>query len=378
VARTVSVACCSMPTGKTCPTPTTVVPVRGSDVTLTLDMRLMQLVETAFEPYEAGAVVVVDVHDGGVLALFSAPGVDPGELSSVLSTERIEELRATDALVDRALGRAYRPGGTMKTLTVLAGLEAGLDPASTMECTGSYTVGRRGRPAQCFATHGETGARHAIVTSCRMLPFRIGLELGLDGLAEVTHDFGFGASTGIGLRGEVAGHVPTEASSTYLGPNVRAYALTIAVGQGELTVTPLQLAMAYAAIANGGSLWTPRIVSSVTTPEGYTIEHVGAQVHHQVSASPEHLAFLREALDAAVNDPMGTAYESRGEQPRVAGKTGHAYGARGRIEATWFAGFAPADDPQLAIVVLLEGDRHYEPARIAVEILHEHDLASSY
>jgi penicillin-binding protein 2 len=339
----------------------------GRDVTLTLDMELMEIVERAFEGYGEGAVVVVDVHDGSVRALFSAPSIDPGELSGVLSSDRIAELRESGALIDHTIERSHLPGGTVKTFTVLAGLEAGIDPEVPVTCTGAYSLGR-GPAARCGGAHGETDARHAIATSCSVYTFSIADQIGLDGLVGIYRDFGFGSPTGLGLRGELSGFV-LRSEADDLDATRRA--VRIAAGQAEMDVTPMQLAMAYAAVANGGTLWRPRLVSAITAPDAAVVDELAPHADHRVSASPEHLAFLRDALDGAVNDPGGTGYEVRSERIRLAGKTGHELQGWRNV-ATWFAGYAPADDPEVAIIVLLDGSHGSAGAWVAARILEEY------
>jgi penicillin-binding protein 2 len=343
----------------------------GRDVTLTLDMDLMAIVERAFEGYASGAVVLVDVHDGSVRALFSAPSIDPVELSGVLTDERVSELHESEALVDRAIERSRRPGGTIKTLTVLAGLEAGVDGAEPVFCTGSYPMDH-GRRARDWAAHGETDARHAIATSCASYAFDTAHRVGLDALAAVYEDFGLGSRTGLGLLDEVPGIVQDAREVDLANGTLEEWTFSASIGEGAMRATPLQLAMAYAAIANGGTLWTPRIVAAITAPGGTATEELSPRVDHVVRASPEHLAFLRDALDGAVNEESGTGYAARSARVRIAGKTGHDRSSGWEARSTWFVGYAPADDPQVAIVVLLDDDDASRPARVAARILEDY------
>jgi penicillin-binding protein 2 len=331
-------------------------PTAGLDVWVTLDMELMRVVEDAFPVDAAGAVVIVDVRDGDVLALFSAPSFEPNELS-VLAPERLDELRSTDALVDRAVGRAMPPGGTFKTLTVLAGLEEDIRAEERIECDGAIEVPGR-RHAHCRQPHGHVDARAALETSCDAYVYTVALRFGLGPLARVASDFGLGAPTGIGLRFEAAGHVP----SADTDPPFEA--MWTAAGQHAIQVTPLQLAMAYAAIANGGTLWTPRLVSATRVADGTLVESLPTHARRRVAATAEHLAFLRDALAATAAETLEGA-----RPPPIAGKTGHGRGDDDWFPiATWFAGFAPIEDPEIAIVVLMDGGYASEPAVVAAEI----------
>jgi penicillin-binding protein 2 len=205
------------------------------------------------------------------------------------------------------------------------------------------------------------------MTSCSVYPFSVAEAVGLHDLAALFRDFGFGSPTGLGLWGESPGIL----LAPHTDQTDLMRALGIGTGRGEMEVTPLQLAMAYAAIANGGTLWAPRLVAAISAPDATVIDELSPHAHHQVSASPEHLAFLRDALDGAVNEPGGTAYTVRSDRVRLAGKTGHELSGWHNV-ATWFAGYAPADDPQVAIAVLLEGEHGSAGAWIAARILEEH------
>lgn len=334
----------------------------GHDVELTLDMDLMTIVDRAFPGEVTGAVVVVDVRDGSVRALFSAPTFDRAALlPGGHHAQQLAASQADGALVDRAVARARPPGGTMKTLTVLAGLEAGRDPDVAFACDGVTVVD--GRHLHCFGSHGMVDARGALTTSCTLYASDVAQHAGLEAIAGTARDFGLGQPTEIGLRFEASGVVPdVERSDDPLGA-----AIAIAVGRDDIEVTPLQLAMAYAAIANGGTLWTPRLVSSIRARDGTPLEESAPRIDHRVHASEAHLAFLRDALaDVVAVDGFADATSTR-----VAGKTGHGRDGWDVI-ATWFAGFAPVDDPEIAIVVLLDGSHALQSERVGVEILREY------
>lgn len=366
-------------------------PVPGRDLRLTIDMDLMRIVDRAFRGYPSGAAVVVDVRSGAVRALFSKPAYDLAAFSRGLTTAEYDELRNNPfrPLIDKTIYDSYFPGSTFKPFSALAGLQEGvIDPTAHIECGGQYTLGRT--PFRCTASHGEVDFRESLVQSCNVYFYRLAEQVGLDRLARVAGDFGLGRRTGIGINAEAAGLVPTRSFFEDRGLRFTAgNTLNTAIGQGDTRLTLIQLAMGYAAIANGGTLYVPQIVEQVTGPDGTIVESFEPRVRRRVHVDQEHLARVVEALYGVVNDPVGTAFNARiaGGVP-VAGKTGTAQ-LRERVRPgedpaaaprtilrshAWFAGFAPAGDPELAIVVLVEhgGAGGQYAAPIATRILQEH------
>jgi penicillin-binding protein 2 len=367
-------------------------PMPGRDLKLTLDMDMMRSVERAFRGHPSGAAVVVDTRTGRVRALFSKPSYDLNEMSGRLSSERAAEIEASPfrPLIDKTVYETYFPGSTYKPISALAALEDGiLSDTSRFECPGYYELGRR--RFRCSHVHGDAvDMRKALVQSCNTYFYRLAELVGLDRLTKLSKDFGLGAVTGLGINTEAAGFVPTRDWYTkqhgdqyWLG-----FTLNAAIGQGNTRVTLIQLAMVYAAIANGGTLYVPQLVQAVEAPDGSMIEEFPPRVRRRVTVDPKFLAYVIDGMFGAVNDPNGTAYEAKieGGIP-VAGKTGTAQVSRGRLPGgvsqanawyyrrshAWFAGFAPADHPELAVVVLVEhgGQGGKYAAPIATRILQE-------
>ncbi|MFO0685979.1 MAG: penicillin-binding protein 2 [Sandaracinus sp.] len=375
--------------------PELVEPVPGRDVTLTLDMELMRIIERAFRGRASGAAVVVDVRTGAVRALFSKPSYDPEIFTAGLSREEYAELRDDPfrPLIDKTIYETYFPASTFKPFAALAALQDGLiDPSERVECTGQYSIGTGAgaRHPRCTGVHGEVDMRLGLVQSCNIYFYHLAEVVGIDRLAHMAQDFGLGRRCGIGINSEASGFIPTrewyESHHAWQG----GLALNTAIGQGDTRVTLVQLAMAYAAIANGGTLYVPQLVERVSAPDGTTVEEFQPRVRRRVHVDPEHLAYVIDSLYGVVNDEIGTAHQARLDHPgdvTIAGKTGTAQ-IGGRIrseeEATraayerrahaWFAGFAPVEDPEVAIVVLVEhggsGGRFAAP--IAVQILQEY------
>jgi len=366
-------------------------PVPGRNLKLTLDMDMMRSVERAFRGHPSGAAVVVDVRTGRVRALFSKPGYDLNEMSAGLSHGHYAEIESNPfrPLIDKTVYESYFPGSTFKPISALAALEDNVLTTTTrFECPGYYELGKR--RFRCSHVHGEVDMRSAIIQSCNVFFYRLAEQVGLDRLYRFSQDFGLGQVTGLGINTEASGFVPTR--EWYMkrhGDQYRlGFTLNAAIGQGNTRVTLMQLAMMYAAIANGGTLYVPQLVESVLAPDGSVIEELPPRVRRRASIKPEHLAYVIDALYGVINDPNGTAYDARIEGGvAVAGKTGTAQVSWRkpaedddpkrawyfRRSHAWFAGFAPADHPELAIVVLIEhgGQGGKYAAPVATKILQE-------
>jgi len=365
--------------------------VPGRDVTLTVDMELMRTIDRAFRGHPSGAVVVVDVRTGRLRALYSKPSYDLNEMSGRLSVERYTEMRDNPfrPLIDKTLYESFFPGSTFKVITALAALEDGVfDPVTRVDCPGFFEIGNDRK--RCTSAHGEVDMRRAIVASCNVYFWTMALEVGLERLNRFGRDLGFGERTGVGINSEASGFLPSrEWYTNHFGRFRVGYTLDAAIGQGNTRSTLVQLAMAYAAIANGGTLFVPQLIERVGSPDGQAIEEFEPRVRRRISVGQEHLAYVVDGLYGVVNDPNGTAFDARIEDGvPVAGKTGTAQVQRSRPRAgldpgrawffnrdhAWFAGFAPAGAPEVAIVVLVEhgggGGRYAAP--IAMQILQDY------
>lgn len=366
-------------------------PVPGRDLVLTMDMELMRSIDRAFRGHPSGAAVVVDVRTGRIRALYSKPSYDLNEMSGRLTIDRYGELRDDPfrPLIDKTLYESYFPGSTFKPISALAALgDSILDDTSRVDCPGFYEIGRR--RFRCGSAHGDTDMRRALVQSCNVYFWKLAEQVGMDRLQRYAREFGLGVPTGIGINSEASGFVPTRAWYEQRGYRFMVgYTLNTAIGQGNTRVTLLQLAMSYAAIANGGTLYVPQIIEQVSSPDGEVIEEFQPRIRSRVSVAREHLTYVIDGLYGVLNDPNGTAYDARveGGVP-VAGKTGTAQVSRREPregedarrawyfnrDHAWFAGFAPAGDPQVAVVVLVEhgggGGRYAAP--IATQILQEY------
>ncbi|MGB8329577.1 MAG: penicillin-binding protein 2 [Polyangiales bacterium] len=365
-------------------------PVPGHDMQLTIDMQLMEALDRAFRPHPSGAAVVVDIHTGAIRALYSKPAYDANEMSSGLSTKRYAELTGDPfrPLIDKTMYETYFPGSTFKVITALAALQdAVIDPAQRIECKGSLSIGRQ--KFRCNKRHSWVDLYEAIVQSCNVYFWELAEEVGFERITHYAQAFGFGEQSGIGVNSEAKGFLPSRQWYVeHYGAFRVGYTLNTAIGQGNTRVTVLQLAMAYAAIANGGTLYAPQVVQHVKSPDGALSETFQPRVRWEVDVSPQHLEFIRRALIDVVQEESGTAYRSRNKDGvRVAGKTGTAQvvSRKGRSEEAssawyldrshgWFAGFAPADDPQVAFAVLVEhgGSGGASAAPIAMSVMQQY------
>ncbi|NQU24339.1 MAG: hypothetical protein HQ567_23905, partial [Candidatus Nealsonbacteria bacterium] len=345
----------------------------GRDLVLTIDMQLQRAAETLLdaamqrrainaehaEP-AGGAIVVIDVRTGAIRTAASAPRFDPrlfvtgdaAGLAAVLDNP-------AKPLFDRVARMAIPPGSVFKALSAVALLETGtIDPQEPFHCQGYLHEPDRQRCAiyrRRGVGHDDVTLADALTVSCNVYFFHHATELGPGPLTDWATRFGFGRRTGIDLPSESAGNLPSPETP---GRDWRpGDTQSLAVGQGALTATPLQIARMMAAVANGGKLVTPHVVARLglpavaDAPSAERIEIPRPQPIPGIHAKT--LATVREGLLRVVSDPKGTAYGTVGLE-NVAGKTGTAQTGAGRSAHAWFAGYLPADAPQYALVVVLE------------------------
>ena len=355
-------------------------PSPGKDETLTLDFRLQQTAEELLDgalkraalQYEGrkpsgGALVVLDIHNGEILALASAPRFDPAVFAGDDSRRR--EILLSDPaspLFHRAIQMALPPGSVFKTLTAIALLEsAGLDPAAMFHCRGYLDRPSEQRCAIYIRQgtgHGDVKLSDALAESCNVYFFHHAESLPPEALADWSQRFGFGQRTGSDLGGEARGSVPSpDTIQTLSGHRWRtADAQAMAIGQGALTATPLQIARMMAAVANGGLLVTPHMLS---------VDH---PAHPIPGLTYSSLAAIRAGLLQAVADKEGISHDTLYlDQVSIAGMTGTAVIGDDQPDHAWFAGYAPADKPRYAIVVVLEraGDASTAACPVAKQLV---------
>jgi penicillin-binding protein 2 len=375
-------------------------PIPGRDLRLSIDVELEQAIDRAMRGHAAGAVVAVDVRTGRLLALYSKPDFDPNDLSGGAGHTRVREafnrLYADPLrpMLDKTMSGSFQPGSTMKPFSALAALEDHLvDPEHTETCEGLVMFGHRA--FRCSHVHGRRiDLRKAIARSCNVYFFHLAETVGMDRIARIAQSFGLGEKTGLGINPEAPGRIPTRSwvSLRYRGQFRVGFTLNMAIGEGDVIVTPLQLALAYAALANGGTLYQPQVVRAVETSDGAVVQEFPPRIRRQVQLQPDSLRRVTEALYDVVNDPNGTAYPARDPTLDVAGKTGTAqtgHVAKKEDEAkltwflsqnhAWFASFAPARSPEIAVAVLVEhaGSGPEVAVPVAMQIVHEYERLQS-
>jgi len=373
--------------------PRRVEPIPGRDVSTTIDIELVGAIEKAMRGQLAGAVVVVDVRTGRIVAEMSKPSFDPNVISGGQGTRAVGEAFRrlnSDPLkptLDKTISAAYPPGSTYKPFTALAALSDGLiDPTMEVDCRGGYEYGKR--YFRCTGVHRRVNLHEALVQSCNTYFYDVGARISIDRLAAIGLDFGFGTKTGIGVNPEARGRMPTRGWYTrrYKEAFRGGFTLLSAIGQGASTVTVLQLALSYAALANGGTLYQPQVVRSIETSDGTVVQEFPPRVRRVVDLDAQQLAMIKGGLEGVVTEKHGTAHAESIEGVDMAGKTGTAQVShvtpRGvdpdkvwyfNRDHAWFAGYAPSRSPEIAIVVLVEhgggGGKNAVP--IAMRVVRE-------
>ena len=393
--------------------------VPGRYLVSTIDARLQSVVEKQLVdavqraqeqgyPGDSGAAVVIDVRNGHVLAMASYPTYDPTIWVGGVTKKQFEALMSSDSLSSNAIQGLYAPGSTFKVVSTAAAGKEGLNLYGEYKCPNRVQLG-----SQIFrhfesAAYGKIPLARALEVSCNTVFYGIADEFWIRGggpdstkaspdpIADVARMFGLGSKTGIDLPGESTGQV---SSRLFKGANweakkdvwcrnaVEGYpetrktdpkladyftaldkencadgfrwregdALNAAIGQGDTAVTPLQLAMVYAAIANGGTVYEPQVVKGIMSPDGKVVEEVKPKVKSKVAVPKATIKFLQNTLPGVTTDGSGeTPFEGFPlDQIPVASKTGSAQVTGNKVSTSWFASYAPADKPRYAIVMMV-------------------------
>jgi penicillin-binding protein 2 len=336
--------------------------IPGFDVKLTLDYDLQFFGESLFGDTLTGAAVAIEPNTGAVLAFVSQPSYDANLFTGPLSEEDWQRLKTDKRhpLLNRCIQATYPPGSVYKLIVAGAGLESGVISPQTrfLACTGGYRYGNRVFKCHKLSGHGVLRAIDAIAASCDVYFYQLGKELGLKRFAEYSRACGFGSPTGIDLADEASGLIPdAEYYDKRFGEGrwPRSLILNLSIGQGEVLVTPLQMAVFYAALANDGRVMQPNALYSLITPHGEILKE--PEELYQLPFSRAVLAILDSALIDVVQGELGTAPLARVEGTVVAGKTGTAQNPHGN-EHSWFCAFAPARDPRIAVACVVENAGH--------------------
>jgi penicillin-binding protein 2 len=340
--------------------------VDGKDLILTMDFGLQSFAESLMTG-RRGAVVAVDPRNGELLAMVSAPDYDLSVFSGVTPPQIWRSMNAdpTKPLFNRATLTRYPPGSTFKMVLAIAALESGtVTPSWRVSCSGAFRFGNK--TFKDLHVHGSVDMITAIQQSCNVYFYQLMLKTGLDEWAHYGKELGFGMLTGIDVAEENPGLLPTTAfMNRRYGPSgwTRGFLPSLGIGQGELGVTPLQMACYAMVLANWGEYHQPHAVRAVVQKDVRRVDTLAFQ-SRRTSISVDTWAIVREGMRRAVEHPGGTGGLARIKGMEVAGKTGTAQNPHGPDHA-WFVGFAPYDDPRIAIAVLVEnagfGGSHAAP-----------------
>lgn len=346
-------------------------PQAGNDLYLTIDVRLQKVAEDLLGA-EQGAIVALDPNSGDILAMASRPGFDPNVLSRELTAKQWVEIVQDEGrpLNNRASQGQYPPGSTFKIPMAVAALETKtMSPSSTVFCNGGYQFGKRLYHDWKASGHGYVDLHNALVHSCDVYFYTIGQRMGIDVMAEFGKDFGLGKATGVELPSERSGIMPSTAWKQKAKNEqwLPGETISAAIGQGYVTVTPLQMASLVGTVANNGVSYRPRLVQAVMDRTSGNLQELPAVPRGTINAKPETFRVIKDALADVVT--KGTATKAKSSMVTIGGKTGTAQVAALRTgpeenipkkfrDHAWFVAFAPVESPKIAVVVLVEHMGH--------------------
>ena len=349
-------------------------PISGNNLTLTVDAKLQQMAEKAFGDRK-GALVAIEPSTGGVLAFVSTPTYDPNLFVDGIDSTNWDLLNNSPdkPMVNRVLNGAYPPGSTFKPYMALAALELGKrTPEQTIFDPGYYWFGNHQFRDDKKGGHGAVDMYKSIVQSCDTYYYMLANDLGIDNIANFMAQFGFGQKTGIDIAGESVGVLPSQAwkKRRFKNPEQQKWypgeTISIGIGQGYNAYTPMQLALAVSTLANNGVMFKPHLVKTITDTRTGRVTQVEAQPFRTIPLKPENIAVIKNAM-IGVNKEGTGARAFQGAPYVAAGKTGTAqvyslkgekYSENGTKEHlrdhALFIAFAPADQPKIALAVLVE------------------------
>ena len=353
-------------------------PLPGNDIQLTLDAKLQQVAEDLMDADgKAGAVVAMEVKTGRMLILASNPVLPLDQFVGGISHKNWNALleNPKHPLINKVVQAMYPPGSTYKMITAMAGLATGvITPETVIYCPGHYKFGNRRYHCWKRSGHGAVDLKRAIAESCDVYFYQVGLRTGVDNLAKMANKFGLGAKTGIEMEHEKGGLTPTKdwKVKRHKQKWQEGETLSVAIGQGFNLVTPLQICLMTATIANGGTQYQPQIIEKISDPDGHVISRFEPIITNQLGGERIFLKQIREGMKEVVQGKRGTARIVRIKGMDIAGKTGTAQVVRLKQykhlkeedipykyrDHAWFTCYAPAEDPEIAVTVLVEHGLH--------------------
>ena len=352
-------------------------PIPGDNLHLFLDMELQRIARESLGEFN-GAVAAIEIESGGVLALVSKPGYDPNLFVEGISSQDYEALKNSidKPLFNRAIRGQYPPGSTVKPFISLAGLEYGVvGYHQETYCPGYYQLPGKEHKYRDWKKwgHGEVDMEKAIVESCDVYYYELARTLGIDRLHEFLTGFGFGHPTRVDLTGELSGLMPSREwkRERRREPWYPGETLIVGIGQGYFLATPLQLAAATATLANQGHHIRPRVVAHIEKPDG-SLQSSPKIIDDLKQLDPMHWNQIIDAMTKVIEGPTGTARSIRSDRYRIAGKTGTAQVfsikqdeeydeetvAKRKRDHALFIAFAPVENPQIAVAVVVENGGH--------------------
>ncbi len=325
------------------------IPRKGQDITLTIDIRVQKILDELIASRK-GAVILMNPFNGEIIAMANSPSFDPESfVKKTASRQRQSYLSDPDApLFNRAVSGEYPPGSVFKLITAIAGLSTKkINPTTVFFCPGEKLIGRR--VFKCWSEHGTQNLKEAIVHSCNVYFYTVGILTGAESLYEYAKVFNLGKRTGIDLPEESAGFLPNPRWQAEVNQQkwYQGDTANMAIGQGGLLLTPLQVVRMVSAIANSGYLVQPHLIRKVAE------KRVIYKNPSKININPKYLLFLREAMRKVVEEETGTAHNINFADFAIAAKTGTAQIPEGRKHG-WVVGFAPYTTPKIAFVIFME------------------------
>lgn len=339
-------------------------PVPGYNVILTVDENLQRLCEEVLaENSQRGALVVIDPNSGEILAMASNPTFDPNQFVPTVSKEVFDKYSNDPAapLVPRAFRAAYPPGSTFKTFVGFAALETGkITPETKISCPTAVQVGNHTFKNWKKVPAGSLTFAQAMEQSCNTWFYQAGLKIGAEPIIDYSTRLGLGRRTGIPLRSESAGNIPTDdyMLRVHRREIKKGDVANMSIGQGDILISPLQMAQAMGVIATGGAFHQTRLVKQVQTIDNKVVAAYPDRLREEIPVSPEVNETMREAMVKVTQGGQGTGHRAKVKGIKVAGKTGTAQWGPTQKQRTaaWFGGFLPADAPRYAFAAVYEAE----------------------
>ena len=339
-------------------------PVPGYNIVTTLDEDIQRICENVLaKSCKRGALVVIDPNNGEVLAMASQPGFNPNEFVPVIKKDVFERYSndEADPLVPRAYRSAYPAGSTFKVFVGFAALETGkITPQNHFDCPAAMTIGDHTFKNWKKSGAGSLNFVEALTQSCNTWFYQVAIKIGAETIIDYANRLGLGKRTGIPIYAESAGNIPTNEYMLRVHKRVikKGDVANMAIGQGDILITPLQMAQALGVIASAGKFHQTRLVKQVQSLDNKVVAAYPDRLREEIPVSPQVDKTLRRALQNVVYDGQGTGHSAQVKGVRVAGKTGTAqWGPENKQRtAAWFTGFVPAENPEYAFAALYEGE----------------------